>query len=233
MVKQKRKEGRPRSEHARRAILRSTNRLLERMSVRDLTIEGIAKSAGVGKPTIYRWWPNKVAVVIDAFFETMSAQLEYPQADTVAASLRMQLHHALKMDRSREGRLIAEILAEGQFDADILRTFRARFLDFRRAAATALIRAGQRQGEISPALDADLAIDIVYGPIYYRLLVGHLPLEDRLADDLVDWIFSGFSPRQNKIIKPPKTKAPAISTNGDRRERRRRTDAQRAASDGR
>lgn len=231
MVKQKRKEGRPRSEHARRAILRSTNRLLERMSVRDLTIEGIAKSAGVGKPTIYRWWPNKVAVVIDAFFETMSAQLEYPQADTVAASLRMQLHQALKMDRSREGRLIAEILAEGQFDADVLRTFRARFLDFRRAAAAALIRAGQRQGEISPALDPDLAIDIVYGPIYYRLLVGHLPLEDRLADDLVDWIFSGFSPRQSKTIQRSKTTA--ISTDGDRRERRRRNDAQRASSDSR
>lgn len=227
MPKQQRKEGRPRSEHARRAILRSTNRLLERMTVRDLTIEGIAKSARVGKPTIYRWWPNKVAVVIDAFFETLSAQLEYPQADTVAASLRKQLHRALKMDRSREGRLIAEILAEGQFDPDILRTFRTRFLDFRRAAATALIRDGQQRGEISPDLDADLAIDLIYGPIYYRLLVGHLPLEDRLADDIVDWIFSGFSPRPSETIQPLKTAA-----NGDRRERRRRNDAQRAASDG-
>ncbi len=112
----KRREGRPRSEEAHRAILEATNRILQRTSVRDLTIESIAKEAGVGKPTIYRWWPNKAAVVIDAFFDTMSPHMDYPKADTVADSLKAQLHQVLRLTRGKQGRLMAEILAEGQSD---------------------------------------------------------------------------------------------------------------------
>jgi AcrR family transcriptional regulator len=192
----KRREGRPRSEEAHRAILEATNRILQRTSVRDLTIESIAKEAGVGKPTIYRWWPNKAAVVMDAFFDTMSPHMDYPQADTVADSLKAQLHQVLRLTRGKQGLLMAEILAEGQSDPIVLESFRKRFLEIRRAAARALIRHGQVTGEISRKIDVELAIDLIYSPIYHRLLAGHLPLADSLADDLVDWAFAGLSPRR-------------------------------------
>jgi AcrR family transcriptional regulator len=161
-----------------------------------LTIESIAKEAGVGKPTIYRWWPNKAAVVIDAFFDTMSPHMDYPQADTVADSLKAQLHQVLRLTRGKQGRLMAEILAEGQSDPIVLESFRKRFLEIRRAAARALIRHGQVTGEISRKIDVELAIDLIYSPIYHRLLAGHLPLADSLADALVDWAFAGLSPRR-------------------------------------
>ncbi|WP_084788775.1 TetR/AcrR family transcriptional regulator [Bradyrhizobium sp. Cp5.3] len=200
MIREKKsKSGRPRSEEARLAILRATNQLLNQVSVRDLTIEGIAKAAGVGKPTIYRWWPNKAAVVIDAFSQTVSSQLQFSEDGSVVSALRKQLRQIHKEDRGRVGRIMAEILAEGQFDADVLRMFRERYLDLRRAQAKALIELGKQRGEISSDLDADLAIDMIYGSTYYRLLVRHLPLEDALADQVMEWVFAGFAPRSNSV----------------------------------
>jgi len=135
-----------------------------------LTIESIAKEAGVGKPTIYRWWPNKAAVVIDAFFDTMSPHMDYPQGGTVADSLKPQLHQVLRLTRGKQGRLMAEIIAEGQSDPDVLESFRKRFLEIRRAAARELIRRGQATGEISPLLR------IAHAPLNTEL-VGYLIVE--------------------------------------------------------
>src|SRR5271168_2798336 len=130
----KRREGRPRSEAAHRAVIEATKTLLCDINIRDLTIEKIAKESGVGKPTIYRWWHNKTAIVMDAFLESVSLDVEYPKRDTILESLKAQLHQVLRLVRGAEGRLIAEILAEGQSDPNALESFRERFLLIRRAA---------------------------------------------------------------------------------------------------
>src|SRR5260370_17324331 len=92
---------------------------------------------------------------------------------------------------------MAEIIAEGQSDPDVLESFRKRFLEIRRAAARALIRHGQVTGEISRKIDVELAIDLIYSPIYHRLLAGHLPLATSLADALFDCAFAALSPSPN------------------------------------
>ena len=194
-AEQKRGPGRPRSSEAQQAVLDATNRMLQTVGVRDLTIEAIAREAGVGKPTIYRWWPSKNAVVLDAVFSSVSAEIEYPKTKSAVAALKQQVTRALKLLDSRPGQVLAAIIGEGQADPDTLQSFNERFLLIRRAAARHLIERGKRSGEIAKGVDVELAIDLIYGPLYHRLLARHQPLNERFATDLVTWALRGLSPR--------------------------------------
>src|SRR5260370_10102684 len=123
----------------------------------------------------------------------MSPNINYRHADTVADSLKAQLHQVLKITRGKQGRLMGEILAEGQSDPDVLESFRKRFLEIRRAAARELIRRGQATREHSRQIDVELALDLIYSPLYHRLLRAHLPLSGTLVDDLIDLAFAALS----------------------------------------
>ncbi len=180
--------GRPRSEAARQAILAATRALLATTTIRELTIEAIAKKAGVGKTTIYRRWPSKVAVVIDAI-EAIVPRSRLIASKRVSEALQGQVRHLVEQYRGRYGRIVAELIAEGQADPAVLAAFRERFLLRRRAVARDLIEHGKATGEFDPNLDTDLACDIIYGPVYYRLLVAHLPLDDEFADALSQRVF--------------------------------------------
>ena len=163
--------------------------------MRDLTIEAIAREAGVGKPTIYRWWPSKNAVVLDAVFSSVAAEIEYPKTKSVVAALKQQVARALALLDSHPGQILAAIIGEGQADPATLQSFNERFLLIRRAAARDLIERGKRSGEIAKGVDVELAIDLIYGPLYHRLLARHQPLNERFATDLVTWALRGLSPR--------------------------------------
>ncbi len=176
--------GRPRSAESKQAILAATWSLLQQCSVRKLSIEAIAREAGVGKTTIYRWWPSKAAVVVDAFLVQVEASLPFPDTETAAASLALQMQQVVKILSSDVGRIVAQIIAEGQCDSEALESFCDRFLTPRRDAARQIIVQGIESGEFAPDLDPDLAMDILYGPIYYRLLVQHLPLDKAFATAL-------------------------------------------------
>ena len=180
----KRPAGRPRSEMARKAILDATARLLEKVTLRNLAIENIAREAGVGKATIYRWWPNKAAIVIDAFFQEVEQRTAFERGPTAAEAIRHQVVRMIHAIAGPLGRVAAQIIAEGQSNPDVLEHFRAVFLRGRRAAATEIFRQGIADGEFHPDLDIELAIDLIYGPIWYRLMVGHQPLDQGLAERL-------------------------------------------------
>ncbi|MEM9483131.1 MAG: TetR/AcrR family transcriptional regulator [Cyanobacteria bacterium P01_F01_bin.116] len=173
--------GRPRSAESKQAILGATWKLLQHCSVRKLSIEAIAREAGVGKTTIYRWWPSKTAVVIDAFLAQVEASLPFPEMETAAESLTLQMQQVVKILSGDVGRIVAQIIAEGQCDSEALESFCDHFLAPRRDAARQVILQGIESGEFAPDLDPDLAMDILYGPIYYRLLVRHLPLDKAFA----------------------------------------------------
>ena len=179
-----RKPGRPRSEKARQSLLAATRRLLAKKPVRSLTIEGIAKEAGVGKPTIYRWWDSKCALVMDAFLIDIAPQLPIAGNGSALAALDKQVKLVIEMLRGRSGRIIADMIGEGQADPHMLEEFRERFFAQILAPARAVIERGKETGEISKDIEADLALDMIYGPIYYRLLVGHRPLDDDFANSL-------------------------------------------------
>jgi AcrR family transcriptional regulator len=176
--------GRPRSEESRAAILATTWELLQTNCVKHLSIELIAREAGVGKTTIYRWWPNKVAVVMDALIAKLVPETSFPEKETVTASVTAQMQSLITAFSGIYGRIIGQIIAEGQACADTLASYREQFLYPRREVAKAVIQKGIDQGEFDPTLDPELAIDILYGAIYFRLLVGHLPLDADFAEQL-------------------------------------------------
>src|SRR5271169_1336324 len=177
----KRLPGRPRSEHSRQAILRSTLHLLQRTSFPDLTIEAIAADAGVGKTTVYRWWPNKGALVVDAFASSTETKLHFPDTGSVYRDMSLQMNQFLGILRTRRGRIVAELLGAGQADPKLLEAFRERFLRPRRQEAYKTLQRGIERGELPMRLDLDLVLDVLYGAMYMRFLIRH----DELSESYV------------------------------------------------
>jgi len=185
-----RKPGRPRSEEAHQAVLEATARLMEKTPIRNITISAIAREAGVGKPTIYRWWESKCALVMDAFLATSAPGTQTVKKKSTVETLTLHVKSIIKLLGGRSGRIIAEMVGEGQSDPHVLEEFRNRFFFQLLSPAREIIEHGKNSGELDRDLDTDLALDLIYGPIYYRLLVGHRPLDTRFAKALPGRIFA-------------------------------------------
>jgi AcrR family transcriptional regulator len=184
-----RSAGRPRSEETRRLILKTTLALLEKETLQSITIEAIAKAAGVSKATIYRWWNSKALIVIDAFIEhhiiKTPMRRDLPPGEAIA-------RHMLDLVRQYAGwggRIVAQILAEAQSDPVIGREFRERFHYGRRAVVREMMDEWRRGGEIHPDTNIEMLMDVLYAPIYMRLIVGHAPLDEHFVRDLHRFIY--------------------------------------------
>lgn len=200
----KRPPGRPRSERARQAILRSTLTVLEKSGFADLTIEEIAGRAAVGKATVYRWWPNKGALIADAFASSTKRRLRFPDTGSVYTDMSRQMRQLVKVLRSRRGRIVSAILAAGQSDKDLIAAFRDRFLWPRRREAYATLERGIRRGELRKHVDPDLVLDSLYGPIYMRFLIQHDRLTPEFVDRLCALVLSGARPTRRPEPSRPK-----------------------------
>ncbi len=187
-----RSQGRPRSEKARRAVLDAARELLERYGFSAVTVESIATQSGVSKATIYRWWPNKAAVVTDSFLELAAPDTLSQDTGSTQEDLRLQMQKLARVFSSDSGKVIAALIAESVFDAEVATTFRSRWVSARREETKKVIQRGVASGEFRADLDVEVAIDALYGPIYHRLLVGHLPLEPRFVDTLANYVMAGI-----------------------------------------
>ncbi|MEM9030177.1 MAG: TetR/AcrR family transcriptional regulator [Pseudomonadota bacterium] len=185
--------GRPMCPELHRAVLDATNRLLETKSIGELTINGVAKEAGVSRPAIYRRWSNVREIALEAFLESTDQQIPTSRAGTASEKLRAQVRAITKFMRGRGGRIAAELIGEGQSDANALADFRNQFLQHRRAAGRVVIELGIASGEFDPDIDVELAVDLYAGPIYYRLLTGHAKLTDAFAQELADRVLRSLS----------------------------------------
>jgi AcrR family transcriptional regulator len=190
----KRSPGRPRSEPARLAILRSTLKLLEKNGFSELTIEAVAARAGVGKATVYRWWPHKAGLIADAFASSTRRKLHFPDTGSVRTDMSQQMRQLIKIFRSRRGRIVSAILGGGQSDRELIAAFRERFLRPRRQEAYATLRRGILRGELRKDLDLDLLLDSLYGPIYMRFLIRHDKLTPDFVDSLCELVLDGAHP---------------------------------------
>jgi AcrR family transcriptional regulator len=189
-------DDRRRNEKTRTAILRAARELLDRRGFRQLTIEGIAQRAGVGKATIYRWWPSKAAVVMDAVLEAASPRIPFPDTGSAREDLRRQIASVIELyTRTKTGRGIRALIAESQHDPSVAESLRDRFIASRRAEAATVFERGIERGELRPDLDVGVAIDALYGAVYYRLLVSHAPLDSAYADALIGQLFAAFERR--------------------------------------
>ena len=180
--------GRRRNEAAREAILNATVGLLRSGGLGRLTIDAIAQSAGVGRQTIYRWWPSKGAMLAEAM--GLQAASVVPPRDS--GSFEKDLV-AFWTDSFRaladpaQARGVRDLAAEAQHDEHVAEAL-AGFTAQRRAALRAVLQRGAGQGCLSPAADLDLLVDLGYGFLWYRLLVGHRPLDDAAARDLARYL---------------------------------------------
>jgi AcrR family transcriptional regulator len=194
---QARAPGRPRSERAHRAILRAANELLESDGFAAVTVEAIAERAGVSKATIYRWWPNRAAVVMDGFLSIVSSEVPFPHTGHAREDIRIHMRRLAEAFGGKMGRTVAALIAEGQADPELAEALRSRWLSIRRTEAREILELGIERGELRDDIDPEVAVDVLYGPIYYRMLVGHAPLDGDFADVLADHAFAGLavSPR--------------------------------------
>jgi AcrR family transcriptional regulator len=192
---QARPPGRPRSERARRAILQAANELLESEGFAAVSVEAIAERAGVSKATIYRWWPNRAAVVMDGFLSIVSSEVPFPHTGHAREDIRIHMRRLTEAFSGKIGRTVAALIAEGQGDPELAEALRSRWLSVRRTEAREILELGIERGELREDLDPEVAVDVLYGPLYYRMLVGHAPLDDDFADALADHVFAGLRAR--------------------------------------
>ncbi len=185
-----RRPGRPRSEKARKAVLRSTLALLKQVGFHELKMESVAARAGVGKATLYRWWPNKAELVIAAFVMAVERELRFPAGGSVLRSLHRQMRRWAVIFRSPLGQIVATVIGAGQSDPEILKAFRTHWIEPRRIEARRLLLQAIANGEIRADLDPDAILDLFYGPLYLRLLLKHAPLNEKFADT----VFNVVSP---------------------------------------
>jgi AcrR family transcriptional regulator len=186
--------GRPRSERARQAILAAAAELLLAQGLAAVSMDAVASRAGVSKATIYRWWPTKETLALDALY-TQWAAAQPPDVDT--GSLRGDLLALLGpwarlASSGPYGRVIAALLTEAQTDPAFAAEYRQRVVQPRRDHARAVLARAIQRGEIPGDTRVEVAIDLLYGPLYHRLLHGHATLDDRFVADTVDMALSGI-----------------------------------------
>lgn len=195
---------RTRDEAARARVLDSARDLVCQLGPRAVTVAEIAAAAGVGKQTIYRWWPSKSAVIMDALIElTDPDPADLP--GSAYEAIRLQMRRVAAMFASRKGDLIRELVADSQGDPALAKDFRDRFFAHRRARGAATLEQGIATGELRPDLDVDDAIDVLYGPLWLRLLVRHRPLSQAAADNVLDLVWPGL---ENDQVSPTAERSP-------------------------
>lgn len=186
------KRGRPRNVETEKAILAASYDLLLENGFGAVTVEKIAERAGVSKATIYKWWPNKAAVVMDGFLSAASARLPVPNTDSVLQDILDHAKNVTRFMTSPEGQIIKELIGEGQFDSGLAEAYQTRYIQPRRLEARQLLERGIREGELKQDLDIELSIDLLYGPIFYRLLVLGDRMDDEYVEKLVSYSFAGI-----------------------------------------
>ncbi len=180
-----RPNGRPRSEKSMQAILDATNKMLLHSPVREVSIEAVAKKAGVGKTTIYRWWPNKVALILDAIGGPMNV-LPAPVSGSDAKELMTkQLERFLRICRGRGGKIVAEVYSEAQGNPDLQALFFEKFMLQHEEILASIIDQGKASGQFRANLDTVLAVDMIYGSVFYHLMSSPEHLSQSFADSLV------------------------------------------------
>lgn len=185
-----RSPGRPRSEPARRAILAAGARLVEDEGYGALTMQRIARSAGVSKQTVYRWWPSKAAVVLEAVNEAAQAAAPAPNAGSLETDLRGLLRSTVAGITVRNPRMLAALMAEAQLDEDFARAFRSGFLARRREVLLEVLERARARGEIAESVETEFLAELVFGAVWYRILSRHAPLDRRFADQLTESVLA-------------------------------------------
>jgi AcrR family transcriptional regulator len=174
--------GRPRSSQTQKAILKAAGEIVLASGLAEMTIEGVAERAGVGKASIYRRWPSKGALAFDAVVDGILATQPTPDSGSLEGDLVHVAENWVQLANARRGgRAVAHFIAEVQSDPDLAVAWRERFVNRIRKARMPIIERAITRGEIPAGSDPELIMDLLFGPLYHRYLNGHLPLDESFA----------------------------------------------------
>ena len=189
--------GRPRDERADRTILTAAIELIAAHGVRDLRMDDVADRAGVGKATIYRRYRSKDELVTAAVYALVS-EITIPDTGSTRADLAALMHSAVQVySGSVEAGVMPSLVDAISRDIELARMFRERFLKGRRAALRTVLERGVERADLRADLDLELALDVLAGPLFYRLLITGGPIDRKLADGVVELILRGFAPESH------------------------------------
>lgn len=198
------RRGRPRNQKARDAILDAAMEALLDHGVTAMNMDLVAAAAGVSKATIYRWWPSKETLAMDALYRRWESAPSPPDTGSLRDDLRNLLWPWTQLVTQRPyGRVIAGLLVQVLTDPDFALTYRARFLDQRRDHGRMILQQAIARGEIPARTRVETVLDLLYGPIYHRLMHAHAPLDHTFVDDIVDTVLDGIHPRTHTTTTTP------------------------------
>jgi AcrR family transcriptional regulator len=191
----KRGPGRPRSAKAHRAILDAVLALLAEEGFGRLSVEGVAARAGVGKATVYRRWPSKVPLVIEALDTVASERLSAPDTGSVRGDLTEFLTQLVRAMDGPDGRLVAPLLEGMSRSPKLAEAFRRDLIAPRRDVVIEIIRRGIARGELRPDLHFDVALDAPVAIVFHRLLLTGQAVDEGLVSRIVDQVLDGIAAR--------------------------------------
>ena len=190
--------GRPRDPQADRAILQATIELLGEEGYEGLSIEAVASRAGVGKTTVYRRWPSKEPLVVDAIKRYKSPEdAPAPRDDeSTREALSRVLGGFIKtVGHSESGRMMAGVVAEMARNPELASAVRTGILEHRREIVFAIVERGIERGEVRPDVDAEVVADMLGGTVVMRVLLTGGAVTPKLIRCAVDTLLDGAAPR--------------------------------------
>lgn len=188
----RRGRGRRPSQQVRTAILAAADRLLRSQGMAGFTIEGVAALAGASKMTIYKWWPTKGILALEAYAASVEDVLAVPDTGDVQADLTAALTSFVGvLCETVGGQVTAELLGAAQTDPQLATAFRRVYLEPRRAVGISVLLAAKERGQVRADVDPEVLSDQLWGACVYRLLTGHLPLTEHYARTLVHTVLHG------------------------------------------
>src|SRR5689334_12511845 len=188
--------GRPRSEDSHEAVLGAVLEILDKEGYSALTIEGVARHAGVGKQTIYRWWKSKPELVLEAYANHSASKLPMPDKGDVTADLESFFCGAFKRLNDISGPTMRGLMADAVYDAQFMLILRDVLIAKRRDALMQVLERGIARGQLREDADLLVMTDMLLGAVWYRLLVQHAKLDSRFAKQLVNDCLNGFAPHR-------------------------------------
>lgn len=189
------KLGRPRSEKTKSDILNASYELLIENGFAGITVEKIAERANVSKATIYKWWANKAAVVMDGFLNATNVELPIPNTGSTVEDMFIQVDNFVKFLTTRKGNVITEIIAEGQYDPKLADIYRNAYFTPRRNISKQILERGISRGELRTDLNVEVIIDLIWGPVFYRLLITGEVIDSAFVKELINYAFEGIKIR--------------------------------------
>ncbi|SEM88854.1 TetR/AcrR family transcriptional regulator [Nonomuraea pusilla] len=185
-----------RTDDRTKTIMRAALDLARELGYAKLTIEAVAARAGVGKHTVYRRWPSRGLLFLDAVLSLNTSGLNHPDTGDIVADLRVVMTRAADLlGQPPWGPLYQDLIGEAQHDPEVAAALSRRFIEPQTADTLSRLKTAKEQGQLAPDFDPELAFEILSGPLYFRLLITQQPVTHDYIDRVLQAVFSGMAPR--------------------------------------